>query len=303
MTTTQHFDDFEARPGSATSLVRTIVGVFLRDLGGAITSAELVRLLGAVGVSPAHARTAITRVKDKRLLLHDTVVGQSGDGQPGYRLNPDAVPVLGSGDRRIYGYRQQGETESWCLVSFSVPESLRDARHQLRKRLAFIGFGTVAHGLWIAPGYLMGEVEGILDELELRSAATLLLTETPHTAGTLAEAAATWWDLDRIADLHRRFLAATEGVEAVGLALASDGTEATDVAATALDERDAFARYVTAVDEWRILPYVDPGLPPNMLPADWPGFAAVARFDKARALLEAPARAFVGLAPASAYAG
>lgn len=272
------FDDFEVRPGSATSLVRTVVGVFLRDLGGSITSAELVRLLDAAGVSPAHARTAITRVKDKGLLLSDTV-----DGQPGYRLNPDAVPALGRGDRRIYRYRQQGETERWCLVSFSVPESLRDARHQLRKRLAFIGCGTVAHGLWIAPGHLLGEVEGILDELELREAATVFLTENPRTPGTLAEAAATWWDLDRIADLHRGFLAATDSIDH------------TDAAAAVRDPRDVFACYVTAVDEWRILPYVDPGLPPSMLPADWPGHAAVARFDAIRAHFEAPARAFVGL--------
>src|SRR5690606_15063102 len=111
--------------------------------------------------------------------------------------------------------------------------------------------GTVAHGLWIAPGHLAGEVEGILDELDLRAAATLFLTDSPRTAGTLAEAAAAWWDLDRIADLHRRFLAATEHVVA--------GFAATDASAHPIEPRDAFARYVTAVDEWRILPYVDPG--------------------------------------------
>src|SRR5690606_4935936 len=111
------FDDFDARPGSATSVVRTIVGLYLRDLGGTITSAELVRLLGAAGVGEAHARTAITRVKGKGLLFADTV-----DGQPGYALNPAAVPALQRGDRRIYNYRQQGEAEQWCLVSFTVPE-------------------------------------------------------------------------------------------------------------------------------------------------------------------------------------
>ncbi|HRN30164.1 MAG TPA: regulator, partial [Terrimesophilobacter sp.] len=63
------FDDFEARPGSATSLVRTIVGLYLRELDSRVTSAELVRLLGAAGVAEAHARTAITRVKNKGLLL------------------------------------------------------------------------------------------------------------------------------------------------------------------------------------------------------------------------------------------
>lgn len=270
------FDDFEARPGSATSLVRTVVGLYLRDLHSCVTSAELVRLLGAAGVAEAHARTAITRVKNKGLLLADTV-----EGQAGYRLNPGAVATLNRGDRRIYRYRQQGESELWCLVSFTVPESHRDARHQLRKRLGFIGCGTVAHGLWIAPGHLAGEVEGILDDLDLRHAATLFMTGTPRTYGTLAEAAASWWDLDRIAQLHLGFLAAT--------------AETLPPSRSTISDADAFARYVKAVDEWRILPYVDPGLPASMLPADWPGHAAVARFDEIRARLEAPARAFVGL--------
>ena len=286
------FDDFEARPGSATSLVRTVVGLFLRDLGGSIASARLVRLLGAAGVGEAHARTAVTRVKSKGLLLADTV-----DGQPGYTLNPLAVAALQRGDRRIYHYRQQGETEQWCLVSFTVPESRRDARHQLRKRLGFIGCGTVAHGLWIAPGHLRGEVEGILDDLDLRAAATLFMTDAPRVHGTLAEAAASWWDLDRIAELHRTFLAATEATLPAGAVqdASSPGSASWPGSLARLDPSDAFARYVTAVDQWRLLPYLDPGLPPSMLPADWPGHAAVARFDAIRAQLEAPARAFAGL--------
>lgn len=276
MTGSPGFDDFEVRPGSATSLVRTIVGVFLRDLGGTITSAELVRLLGAVDVSPTHARTAITRVKNKGLLLSIEVTGQ-----PGYVLNPDAVRALERGDRRIYRYRQQGEAELWCLISYSVPESQRDARHQLRKRLGFIGCGTVAHGLWIAPGHLAGEVEQILEELDLRDAATVFMTGTPRTAGSLVAAAATWWDLDRLAELHRGFLAATDGFEA-------------DASLGSLDPETAFARWVRSVDEWRILPYVDPGLPPAMLPPTWPGFAAIERFGRLREGLEAPARTFAG---------
>lgn len=276
------FDDFEARPGSATSLVRTVVGLFLRDLGGRIASAELVHLLGAVGVSETHARTAITRVKNKGLLLHDTL-----DGQPGYALNPAAEAALARGDRRIYGYRQQGESEQWCLVSFTVPESQRGARHQLRRRLGFIGCGIVAHGLWIAPGHLAGEVEVILDDLGLRQAATLFLAETPRVAGSLAEAAASWWDLDSIAALHRTFLEATADT--------LPGSEAVQDASNAPSDRDAFARYVTSVDQWRLLPYLDPGLPASMLPADWPGHEAVARFGAIRAQLEQPARSFAGL--------
>jgi phenylacetic acid degradation operon negative regulatory protein len=264
-------DDVDARPGSATSLLRTIVGVGLRRLGGRVRVADLIVLMQAVGLAPAATRTAVLRVKRKGLLLPDTV-----SGQPGYRLNPEAVPMLERGDRRIFTFRQQGDRDPWCLISYSIPETQRDARYQLRRRLAGIGCGTVATGLWICPAFLADEAEGILTELGLRQAATLFITATPQTPGTLAEAARQWWDLDRLAKLHRAFLV-------------NRGSDATQP----VTPRDAFARFITALDEWRILPYVDPGLPPSALPVDWPGFDSVALFERITATLAEPARQFV----------
>jgi phenylacetic acid degradation operon negative regulatory protein len=252
-------DDSDARTGSAPSLLRTIIGAYLRGLGGWIAISELIRLMGAVGVSPAHTRTAVLRVKQKGLL-----VPQSRGGQNGYLLNPDAVPMLERGDRRIYNFRQQRNGGPWCLISFSLPETQRDSRHQLRRRLEWIGCGTVAAGLWICPAFLTDEVEEILVDLRLRTAATLFIADTPQTSGSLAEAAAKWWDLDRLAALHRRF------IRAVG-----------DVT-PAHSPSEAFGRYVTALDQWRILPYLDPGLQPSALPDDWPGFESVALFDRVK---------------------
>lgn len=262
-------DDIDARPGSTTSLLRTVVGLYLRDLGGRVATADLVALLDAVGVSSTGARSAISRVKAKGLLVAGTV-----DGRPGYRLAPGADAMLARGDRRIFSYRQQADDDPWCLVSFSIPEGRRDARHQLRRHLGWIGCGTVADGLWIAPGHLAAEVEEILDHLDLRDAATLFPSGTPRPAGSFADAAARWWDLDRLASLHRAFLDRHDGAAGPG---------------AATSPRDAFARWVRAVDDWRLLPYLDPGLPPSALPHDWPGTASVALFEGLRAELAEPA--------------
>lgn len=264
-------DDFDARPGSATSLLRTVIGACLRNLGGWISIAVLIRLMAAVGVAPAHTRTAVLRVKRKGLLLPRTVAGQTG-----YRLNPDAVPMLERGDRRIFTFRQQGDGDPWCLVSFSIPETQRDARHQLRRRLVWIGCGTVATGLWICPAFLANEVEEILIDLGLRESATLFITGTPQTAGRLADAASRWWDLDRLEALHRAFLSSQGAVLSAGAT-----------------PRDAFARYIAALDEWRILPYLDPGLPPAALPSDWPGFDSVALFERITVTLSEPAERYL----------
>jgi len=49
-------DDLDARPGSATSVLRTVVGLYARDLGGRLAAADLVALLGAAA---AHVRAVV----------------------------------------------------------------------------------------------------------------------------------------------------------------------------------------------------------------------------------------------------
>src|SRR6185503_14817847 len=56
-------DDADSRPGSATSLLRTIIGCYLRRLGGWIAAAALLDLMTTVGISQARTRTAVLRVR------------------------------------------------------------------------------------------------------------------------------------------------------------------------------------------------------------------------------------------------
>lgn len=244
-------DDFDARPGSTASLLRTVVGVYLRRLGGRISTSDLVSLAGRLGIPAGQARTGIARLKQKGLLL-----ATREDGI-GYRLNPAALPMLERGDRRIFEVRMMTDADDWCLVSFSIPEPQRDLRHRLRRRLQWIGSGLVSPALWICPGHLQREVEEILDELGARRWATLFRTGAPLVDGTLAEAASAWWDLDILRAEHELFQLSLE--------------ELPD---------DPFAAYVRLIDAWRVIPYRDPGLPASMLPADWPGRRSVEAFER-----------------------
>ncbi|MCC6376767.1 MAG: regulator [Microbacteriaceae bacterium] len=263
-------DDFDSRPGSATSLLRTIIGSYLRALGGWISIADLIRLLSAVEISPSHARTAVLRVKNKGLLLPETRLGVNG-----YLLNPDANRMLERGDRRIFEFRQQRDGGAWCLVSFSLPETERAKRHQLRKRLTAIGCGTVATGLWICPSFMIIGIEDILTELDLKSFATVFITDTPQVDGTLAEAIKKWWDLPELAKLHLGFLAEFEHFEETS------------------DPEKAFKGYICTLDSWRVVRYLDPGLQARSLPEDWPGFASAALFDRIKWELSPAAAEFV----------
>jgi len=259
-------DDIDARPGSTASLLRTVIGLYLRRLGGWMPASALVALAGDLGIPEAQARTGITRLKQKGLLLAER------DGASGYRLNPAAVPMLERGDRRIFDVRTMTDADPWCLVSFSIPESARSVRHQLRRRLQWIGAGVVSPALWICPGHLHDEVDGILTELGVRRWATLFRSATPAPAGSLREAAASWWDLKTLGAQHLAFQDSLAALPA-----------------------EPFAAYVRLIDAWRVLPYVDPGLPPAMLPDDWPGERSVDEFTRLSAALAEPAAAHVRL--------
>lgn len=146
----------------------------------------------------------------------------------------------------------------WLLAVFSVPEQERNKRHLLRSRLARLGFGTAAPGVWIAPAHLHEETRHTLERLGL--AGYVDLFRGAH-AGFEPTAAAVrrWWDLEALAARHHAFLATHEPV------LRHWSRRST------VPPADAYRDYLLALDSWRALPYADPGLPPALLPDDWPG--------------------------------
>jgi phenylacetic acid degradation operon negative regulatory protein len=59
------------------------------------------------------------------------------------------------------------------------------------------------------------------------------------------------------------------------------------------DEGEAFADYVRVLTAWRRLPYLDPGLAPELLPRKWSGATAADLFFALQRRLEAPAHRHV----------
>lgn len=257
-------DDLASRPGSANSLIRTVVGVAIRPCGGWLSTASFIELMEAVGVSPNRTRTALTRVKGKGLIS-----AASRDGKPGYALTPEGEWLLARGDRRIYGQRSMQSGEAWCLISFSIPEEQRSLRHQFRQRLSWIGAGNVSPAVWIVPEYLRSELEDIIEDLELERQVTVFTVTGIRNAGLSgSELAHDWWDLEALRRLHDGFLAEHEGT-------LRECAETPEPGAL-------FGAWVRALDSWRPIPYLDPGLPAAMLPDDWPADRSGALFQSLR---------------------
>ncbi len=252
------------------SLIVTFYGAYGRELDGWVSVADLIRLMGELGVDAPAVRSAVSRLKRRGLLEARQV-----EGTAGYSLSQQAWQVLEEGDRRIYGRRVANVTDGWVLVMFSVPETQRNKRHLLRSRLTWLGFGTAAPGVWIAPAHLADEARRTLERLEVSDYVDLFRAD--HLGfGDLAQDIARWWDLDELQKLYAEFLRVHEPV----LERWSR--------CRAVEPGKAFADYLRAVEDWRRMPYLDPGLPLELLPENWSGTRAANVFFELHSRLHDP---------------
>ena len=239
-------------------LIVTVYGLYSRDAGDWMSVAALVSLLGDLGVDEPAVRSSISRLKRRGIL-----VARRADGAAGYELSEGARAILREGDQRIFRRERARLGDGWLLAVFSV----------LRSQLGRLGFGTAAPGVWIAPAYLHEATADMLARLGLSGYADLFRAD--HLAfGDLAGKVRQWWDLDRTERLAREFATAYQPV--------LDGWAGRRAASR---PREAFADYVRVLTDWRRLPYLDPGLPAELLPADWAGARAAGIFFTLRSRL------------------
>jgi len=149
----------------------------------------------------------------------------------------------------------------------------------LRSELTRLGFGMVAPGVWIVPAHRQDTTAETLRRLELDAYADLFRAD--HLAfGDPAAKVRQWWDLDELERHYESFIRAHEpALRAFGSAPPG--------------EHEAFTGYVRVLTDWRRLPYLDPGLPAELLPEGWIGIRAADLFFALQARLEEPARAYV----------
>lgn len=269
-------DAAQRRGAQPRALIVTIYGLYARQAGGWLSVGSLVKLMAEIGVDESGVRSSVSRLKRRGVLEAEKV-----DGVAGYALSERAGEILREGDRRIFERPRATAADGWVMAVFSVPESERQKRHMLRSRLAWLGFGTVASGVWIAPAHLEPETRDVLERYDLTSYVNLFRAE--HVAfGPVREQIGAWWDLAGLERLYDDF------VSVHGPVLARWRRRRAD------DDARAFADYVRALTDWRRLPFLDPGLPVELLPKTWRAAGAADTFFALQDLLADPARRHVG---------
>ncbi len=258
------------------ALIVTIYGLYARESAGWLSVSAVIRLMAELGVDEPAVRSAISRLKLRGLLE-----GRREAGAAGYGLSGRGAEIIAQGDRRIFHRPEPSAADGWLLAVFSVPEHERARRHALRSRLAWLGFGTVSAGVWIAPRHLTGETRDAL-AMDGLSGYVSLFAADYLAFGDVREKVGQWWDLARLEQLYQGFSSSAGPVLEYWQGRGQLGA--------AGEVGRAFADYIRALTAWRRLPFLDPGLPPDLLPRDWDGSRAAELFRQLQTLLSSPAR-------------
>jgi phenylacetic acid degradation operon negative regulatory protein len=247
---------------SAKALLLTILGEFVLPNGGSVWTSTLIDTLALFGVGEANARQAAARLGEDGILA-PVKIGRSTR----WDLTPRGQRLLVAGAERIYefGSADQVWDGQWLLVLTSIPEDVREKRHQVRSQLEFAGFGFVSAGVAVSPHVdREKETQAILEGLEL-DPVPLVFRASTGTFLPDREVIYRAWDLDALAAKYRSFL-----------------DEFARVRPTTGNAR--FESLVALVHEWRRFPFEDPEIPLELLPAKWPGRRSKQLFDDRRAL-------------------
>ncbi len=252
-------------------LIISVFALYARPEGNWLSIATVVALMGDLGADHQAVRSSISRLKRRGVL-----VSEKRGGAAGYALAPATQDVLAEGDVRIFERNRATLEDGWLLAAFSVPESQRDKRHEIRTSLTRLGFGTLNPGVWIAPATIAAEAKHTLERRGLDSYIDLFAGRYV-TARELSEEVRSWWNLDELAALYTSFLASYQPALA-------------EARRSGLAPQRAFQLYLPMLTEWRRLPYRDPGLPLSLLPPAWKGESAATLFDELDSQLRPLAR-------------
>lgn len=251
------------RPRAPQRLLFSFLGALVLDRGyPPISSRVFLHLLGDLGVAEAAGRATLARMTRRGLL---TRVREGRTAR--FSLTPWAEELLREAKPRVDSPAPFTHPDGqWTLLSYSMPESRRDLRHQIRARLVWAGFGGLRDGLWIAPGRV--DIAAVFQGPEFAELAELAdgFYSVPVEGTDVARLLHRAWDVDAIRAEHESFIATWKPDRAVS--------------------GRPLSRLTLLGADWLQLLRTDPGLPAEHLPDDWPAAASTALYRERFAALE-----------------
>ena len=249
--------ELRTAPPKARSLIVTVWGDAIAPHGGSVWLSGLIRLLAPLGINERLTRTSVYR------LAREGWLAARQDGRRSlYRLTPEGSRRFEHAYRRIYAPPADRWDGGWDVVVAPPKAIAKRARHDLRKELGWEGFGALGPWLFVRPsGTAVAALTDTIRALHTERQITVLAARDVAGAQPLGAFARECWNLQSVAAEYRRFIARFGRV----IRAFDDGTG---------HPQQCFVVRTLLIHEFRRVSLHDPQLPPELLPADWPGLAA-----------------------------
>lgn len=230
----------------------TLLGEYVLPNEGTAWTSAVLAVFDRLGVAEKATRQALMRTGNAGWLA-----SRKEGRRTRWLLTPAARKLLTDGAERIYSFGPARDWDGrWVLVQARIPESDRGARHMVRTRLNWAGFGSLGAGLWISP-HASREAEAIkvLKDAGVIAGAHVFVGERTGL-GDIRSMVAEAWNLPAIDAEYEQFNAEFR----------------------AQTPKDVLVRQLELVHAWRRFPAVDPALPMELLPQRWAGVKAARIF-------------------------
>lgn len=270
------------RPPSMTalrprSMLFTLFGDYAHPRRGDVPLAGLVHAGEALGLSEAAVRSAVAR-----LAREGWIVSRRDGARSRYGLSAAGRSLIEEGTQRIYEPRSSAWGGAWCMLTYTIPESKRAERDRIRKQLAWLGFGAIGGGTYVSARDVAQETIALLRKRSIHPYARVFSAKLLGP-GEQSDLVAQCWDLKEVATRYEAFVRHYEPIYKRDAALQRKGE---------LEDAQAFVTRFALTHDFRRFPFVDPDLPPRLLPPRWPGTRAREIFAAHNRLLRAGAFRF-----------
>lgn len=256
------------------SMMFTLFGDYIMHRGGEIWVGSLIRIAAQFGLSEQAVRSALSRMSQKGWLTARRV-----GNRPYYSPTDRTRRLLEEGERRIFLRRADPWDREWRLLMYSIPERKREIRAELRKQLAWLGYGPLSSGSWICPHGVGEDLRDLIERLGIESfVETFTASHRGHSSEH--ELAAHCWDLAGINKRYEQFLAKYEP------------TFEAFTRREHVPDSECFVQRFLLIHEYRKFFFIDPELPAELLPEGWQGSRARELFHSFHHLLAEPANRF-----------
>ncbi|GAA0465756.1 phenylacetic acid degradation operon negative regulatory protein PaaX [Alkalibacillus silvisoli] len=259
------------------SMIFTLYGDYIRHYGNVIWIGGLIRLLEEFGHNEQSVRAAISRMSKQGWLQSEKRGNKSY-----YSLTEQGKARMEEASKRIYKSESPQWDGKWRMLVYSIPESKRHLRDELRKELVWSGFGSLTNSCWITPNPLEEQVHRLVEKYDIASYITFF-NATYEGMSSPHDLVNECWDLGDVNAKYSQFIKAYSEKYYIDKNLVEKGE---------ISDGQCFVKCASLVHEYRKFLFVDPNLPEELLPDQWLGDSAAALFSDYHELLQTPATRF-----------